>query len=165
MIHTYDRSASLAFFGYREEDIMMLTDDQSDPHAIPTKENVVRAIFTSLTPRFTTKVDTFLIGDSLTFHACSCVGWSCSLKTPSQATCFSSIVRSSHYPISFYFFSIVYSLSSNFIHEKIRDMATRRGIPTGTRSMGMMNVCPPFLTPPTKYTILPSPSFPRNTCC
>lgn len=28
-------------FGYKEDDIVMLTDDQNDPRAIPTKENIV----------------------------------------------------------------------------------------------------------------------------
>ncbi|EIM91225.1 uncharacterized protein STEHIDRAFT_49989 [Stereum hirsutum FP-91666 SS1] len=31
-------------FGYKEDDIVMLTDDQNDPRAIPTKENIYRAM-------------------------------------------------------------------------------------------------------------------------
>lgn len=35
------RSFLRTFFGYGEDDIVMLTDDQSDPQAIPTRENIL----------------------------------------------------------------------------------------------------------------------------
>lgn len=40
-----DGLVQTAQFGYKEDDIVMLTDDQNDPRAIPTKENMVRLLF------------------------------------------------------------------------------------------------------------------------
>lgn len=45
-VRVYQWMVPLAFFGYGEDDIVMLTDDQSDPQAIPTRENIVRVQFT-----------------------------------------------------------------------------------------------------------------------
>ena len=38
---------SEAYYGYKREDIIMLTDDSTDPRMMPTRENMVRCFYPS----------------------------------------------------------------------------------------------------------------------
>jgi hypothetical protein len=36
---------SKAYYGYKKEDIVMLTDDSTNPRQMPTRENMVRYLY------------------------------------------------------------------------------------------------------------------------
>jgi hypothetical protein len=38
---------SEAYYGYKKDDIVMLTDDSTNPRMMPTRENIVRCLYAS----------------------------------------------------------------------------------------------------------------------